>query len=144
LFAAFLGSSSEGYWAFASRFDDRATAQVSDIVFQRQAPSFAKLFFGSDDWLGAVVNLADWLGWLFVVVFPIAYAYDGGWRRTVGLVLFAVVAFTLYGVCTVLLGVDEPGRIEVIGTLATILTLALMVALSFQVTWFGLRSGSSA
>ena len=47
LFAAFWVSSNESMAAFASRFDDRTRAQISDILFGSNEPQFTKLFFGA-------------------------------------------------------------------------------------------------
>jgi hypothetical protein len=89
-----------------------------------------------------VVTVGYCLGWLFVIAFLIAYAYDGGWLRAVGLLLIAIAAYALYSLGVTLLGVDEPRQIA--GTVAAVLTLVLILVLALQVTWFGLRIGSLA
>jgi hypothetical protein len=140
LFAAFWVSSAEIGAAFWSRFDGRLYALFADMRSQRQPPHFGKLLLG-DTWPAVVVTVGYCLGWLFVMRFLIAYAYDGGWLRAVGLLLIAVATYILYTLGVVLLGVDEPRQTA--GTVAAVLTLALILALAFQVTWFGLRGGSS-
>jgi hypothetical protein len=85
--------------------------------------------------LGA--NLAHLLSsGLFVIAFLFAYSYDYGWRRAVGLLLIAIVLELSVSVCLVALGADESSPVR--GTVAIILMIALMLVLTFQVTWFGL------
>jgi hypothetical protein len=141
LFGAFWVSSAEIGPAFWSRFDGRLIALVADILSEHQAPHFGKMLLG-DTWSAVVVTVGYCLGWLFVIAFLIAYAYDGGWLRAVGLLLIAIAAYALYSLGVTLLGVDEPR--QVVGTVAAVLTLVLILALALQVTWFGLRIGSLA
>jgi hypothetical protein len=140
LFAAFWLSNGEGGSFVTEWSRGHLGALIGEMLEGmfglRELPPSATTYFSV---LGA--SLAYWLSsWLFVIAFLFAYGYDNGWRRTAGLLLIAIVLELSVSVCVVVLDVDESGPIR--GTVAVVATIALMVALAFQVTWFGLRGGS--
>jgi hypothetical protein len=138
-FGVFWLSDDASILPFEDSFRNRVRTQISEIIFEGKGPQFAKLLFGADTWFGLLANVTYCLSLPFLIAFPIAYGYDNGWRRAVGLLLVAFTLRAVYALCVVLLGVDESNR--VLAAAATLLTAAIMLGLAFQVTWFHFLGG---
>ena len=104
---------------------------------QRWARARRRGLRGSNQLVGAIVEVSEFLGTLYAILFLIAYWYDTDWRLAVGLAVLTAIG----GSTTAMLGTVLAIRLRTefwLWPLGTVGLWVLAPVLFTRVSWFGL------